>query len=117
MWRDIVAVLVLVALFVAALLSMPGETPTERERFLRSRWERCEQLREIEKKVWRYDGDGDPWCTCARVYRPAWVYILSLHAGVRMEGVYVWRVSPEEWIAIGGVESEHAARAAVEVGP
>lgn len=59
MWRDLVAVAVLAALFVAALLSMPGETPTERERFLRERWERCEASREIEKSGFRFDGDGD----------------------------------------------------------
>jgi hypothetical protein len=102
MWRDLVAMAVLAALFVAALLSMP-ETPTERERFLRSRWERCEQyLAAVESEQAGY-----------RIYHPAWVHILARRVGLRIQGRYAWEMHPEEWIVVG---NEHAARAAVEVG-
>ena len=47
--RDLVAVAVLVAMFVCALMTAPGPTPTERERWLRERWEKCETERKAEK--------------------------------------------------------------------
>lgn len=94
MWRDLVAMAVLAALFVAALLSMP-ETPTERER--------CEQyLAAVESEQAGY-----------RIYHPAWVHILARRVGLRIQGRYAWEMHPEEWIVVG---NEHAARAAVEVG-